>query len=375
MQAFAETGLYSPLEMKQLLLEKTLPVVQSLVAKKTSLSRKPYVTMQTFHNLPIDTTDARVIFWTPSMPRDSLTLDYLGNERYGGHIRGDFNLGDSLYYQFAVNELGDANVRGVSPVHHMVLSYEDFESGLEDWHVQQGGWGLDDLRARSGVYSLSESPAGDHPDNAELTATLKNGLDLSDLKDATLVFWTLYGFQPGDFGYVEVSNDDGQTWQQLELPLSGAAGTFVEARYGLNDFTGPGNENVLLRFRFSSNESISGPGWFIDDISIVPLFDDVRFTADALPVEFELYKNFPNPFNANTVLRYAVPQQSHVTLSIYNTIGQNIVTLVDEEKPAGVHSITWNGLDSDGQLAPSGVYFYRLQADDFAAVRKLMMVK
>lgn len=374
-QAVAESGLYSPVKVKRLAIKKAAPLVMAGTAKRASLTRRPYITMQVSHTTPLDTTSAKVLFWTSRTAVDSLSLVPYGDGRFGGEILGDFRLGDSLYYQFAINDKTNPPVRGVSPVYQMILSYEDFESGLDDWETQEGGWGLDDSRKRSGAFSLSESPNSDYPPNANLTATLKKGLNLADVTQATLVVWMMYAFQPGDIGYVEASNDGGATWIQLDQPVSGAIGVFEEARYGLNDFTGPGNESVLLRFRFTSDAANSGPGWFIDDISIVPFYSEVQTAQESIPSEFVLYKNYPNPFNASTIIRYALPRNADVQLSIYNTMGQKVTMLVNEPMEAGIHTVTWNGMDSSGNVLPSGLYFYQIQAGDDSAVAKLMMIK
>lgn len=373
-QAVMETGLYSPIKLQHLVLQKKQPIAVALSDKKTSLSRNPYVTMQVTHETPIDTTSGLVLFWTSKTDVDSLPMMHLGDNAFGAEIQGTFGFGDTLFYQFKVKDLTAYPEVGISPVYEMLLSFEDFESGLDDWLTEPGGWGLDDLRKRSGAYSLSESPNGDYPDNANISATLKRGLDLSDVEEAKLTLWQMFAFQPGDSGYVEASIDDGATWIQLGETVSGAVGAFQETEYMLTDVVG--SDHVLVRFRFTSDEANSGPGWFIDDIAIEEYIMNAAVAAnDALPTEFKLYDNYPNPFNASTILRYALPKEANVQLAIYNMLGQKIVSLVDETKSAGIHSITWNGTTSDGQLLPSGIYFYRLQADEFSEVRKLMMVK
>ncbi|MBN1465644.1 S8 family serine peptidase [candidate division KSB1 bacterium] len=372
-QAVAASGLYSPIKMKQLKIVKTAPVVMAATAKKSSLSRRPFVQMTASHVAPIDTTSALVLFWNDATPVDSLALPHLGDNVFGGEIHGNFKYMDSLYYQFAVRDHTANPARGVSPVYAMVLGVEDFESGLDDWHVEEGGWGLETMRKRSGSYSLHESPTGDYPANAELLVTLKRGLDLSDLTDATLSVWMMYGFTPGDVGYVEASRD-GEAWSTLAQPIEGAAGAFYNAQFSLCDYTGALGSKVYLRFRFRSDATSSGPGWFIDDISILPIATAVEREA-TLPREFSLSGNYPNPFNSRTQIRYALPIETPVRLVIYNARGQQVVTLIDKEQAAGTFTVLWDGFDASGTLAPSGLYFYKLDAGDFSAVNKMVLVK
>ena len=90
---------------------------------------------------------------------------------------------------------------------------------------------------------------------------------------------------------------------------------------------------------------------------------------------FSLAQNYPNPFNANTVIKYALPKAGQVKLTIYNVLGQRVVTLVDEKREAGYYSIKWEGANSTGYKVASGIYFYRIQADDFVRIRKMLFLR
>jgi len=89
-----------------------------------------------------------------------------------------------------------------------------------------------------------------------------------------------------------------------------------------------------------------------------------------LPMQYELFQNYPNPFNPSTVINYALPEASDVTIRIYDVMGRRIATLLNEKQTAGWHNVTWNA----GSVA-SGTYFYRIQAGNFAAVKKLTLIK
>jgi plastocyanin len=106
-----------------------------------------------------------------------------------------------------------------------------------------------------------------------------------------------------------------------------------------------------------------------------------RFTADAAtgiderpvgpaPGPFALDQNYPNPFNPSTTLRYHVPETQRVTLKIYDVLGNEVLTLVDGLQPAGSREARFDGSDR-----PSGVYYARLEADHFTAVRRLTLIK
>lgn len=90
---------------------------------------------------------------------------------------------------------------------------------------------------------------------------------------------------------------------------------------------------------------------------------------------FSLSQNYPNPFNPQTSIRYALPQDAQVRLIIYNILGKKVKTLVDELQSAGYKTAWWDGKDEKGDLVASGVYLYRLEADKFSEVKKMLLVK
>jgi hypothetical protein len=89
-----------------------------------------------------------------------------------------------------------------------------------------------------------------------------------------------------------------------------------------------------------------------------------------LPTEFALRQNYPNPFNPSTTIKYELPVDSRVSLRVFNIIGQEVTTLVNEAQKAGYKSIEWNAAN-----AASGTYFYRLQAGSYTSVKKLLIIK
>ena len=89
-----------------------------------------------------------------------------------------------------------------------------------------------------------------------------------------------------------------------------------------------------------------------------------------LPKEISLAQNYPNPFNPVTTIRYELPHQSHVSLNVFNYLGQEVATLVDEQESAGYKSVKF-----DASGLPSGVYLYRLEAGDFSVAKRMTLVK
>jgi Tol biopolymer transport system component len=93
------------------------------------------------------------------------------------------------------------------------------------------------------------------------------------------------------------------------------------------------------------------------------------------PRGFVLSQNYPNPFNPTTIISYIVPHQAHVTLEIYDGLGRQVTTLVNEIQSPGPRSIMWNGEAASGRRVASGVYYYRLNAGSFVETKKMILLK
>jgi len=91
---------------------------------------------------------------------------------------------------------------------------------------------------------------------------------------------------------------------------------------------------------------------------------------DEVPTDFSLDQNYPNPFNPSTTICYQLPTQSHVALKIFDVLGREVATLVNEVKQAGTYAVQW-----DASGLASGVYFYRLEAGNFTSVKKLLLLR
>ena len=120
--------------------------------------------------------------------------------------------------------------------------------------------------------------------------------------------------------------------------------------------------------------------FFIDDIRLVALASEsataVSQEAGALPHRFLLSQSYPNPFNSETMIPFALPGRGEVGLEIYNLSGQKVATLVDGVREAGAHRIRWDGTDERGRPLGSGVYLYRLRAGDtHRETRKLLLLR
>ena len=119
----------------------------------------------------------------------------------------------------------------------------------------------------------------------------------------------------------------------------------------------------LTAVDFSKNVSDNAP-----PVSVI--ITDVAEDLSGVPSEFELYANYPNPFNPSTQIKFGLPDNSKVKLTIYNAVGKEVATLVNEQLSAGYHVYTWNAANN-----ASGVYFYQIQTDNIVQVKKMVLVK
>jgi hypothetical protein len=94
-----------------------------------------------------------------------------------------------------------------------------------------------------------------------------------------------------------------------------------------------------------------------------------------LPTEFSVDQNYPNPFNPSTNISYSLPVRSEVELTIFNIMGQTVVTLKQGNQSAGEHTVVWDGNNESGHAVASGVYFYRIIAGDNVQSRKMLLLK
>jgi len=101
----------------------------------------------------------------------------------------------------------------------------------------------------------------------------------------------------------------------------------------------------------------------------------IKESKQNLAESFLLKQNYPNPFNPTTTITYEIPKASEVNLTIYNTLGQKIRTLINRKQNAGKHEVIWDGKDEIGNEVASGIYLYQLRAGDFVQTRKMILMR
>ncbi|MEE3195880.1 MAG: T9SS type A sorting domain-containing protein, partial [Candidatus Neomarinimicrobiota bacterium] len=94
-----------------------------------------------------------------------------------------------------------------------------------------------------------------------------------------------------------------------------------------------------------------------------------------LPERFNLYQNYPNPFNPVTTLRYDLPEISPVNITIYDMLGRQVKTLMDQTQDAGYKSVIWNATNDYGNPVSAGIYLYQIQAGEYISIKKMVLLK
>lgn len=106
------------------------------------------------------------------------------------------------------------------------------------------------------------------------------------------------------------------------------------------------------------------------------IFTDVAEEEEIkVPASFSLSQNHPNPFNSETVIEYSLPKTSRVKISIYNILGQRVRTLLDQRQPAGYKRVFWDAKNEKGKVVSGGIYFYRMETEEFVRSKKMLFLK
>ena len=177
---------------------------------------------------------------------------------------------------------------------------------------------------------------------------IKNN-DLTNASVSVLLFNSYGHLYAGTYGGIYRSTDMGESWLNISSGLTDTNITCMT--FSPDGFIYAGTQSGSV-FK-----------------SINPMTAVIQIKSN-IPVAFELKQNFPNPFNPATTINYSIPQSGFVTIKLYDILGRQVATLVNDNKPAGNYSAKF-----DGSKLVSGVYFYRMEAGSFSQTKKLLLLK
>jgi hypothetical protein len=261
---------------------------------------------------------------------------------------------------------------------------EKFDNGSLNWNLGQH-WALTDTFKNSGIYSITDSPHGNYLPYTKDTLTMLQGVNLSPFSGGWVKYWLRRSLQRGDTCFIDISRNN-VDWSPIKFYKMGFPPGATVTQFDsipIDSYYGSGNEAVQLRFRFVADSALQADGVYIDDIEFISTEStlDVK-TEDQLPTDIHLYQNYPNPFNPTTMINYQLPVTSHVSLKVYNLLGQEVATIVDELQNAGYKQVVWNATNNYGNKVSSGVYFYRIEITDnsqpsksYRDIKKMLIIK
>lgn len=264
-----------------------------------------------------------------------------------------------------------------------VLEYDSTYSALQAWNDRYDGGGFRNAFQTTTVRLLSPP--------------LLDTADVTGIPRAHLVTASDAGrFQAHARAFDVFDADTGQVWQLMTRGTNGIRNnaphtdvtTDIECnalshrvppghRIGLEvtslDLEESGSAHIIPYFLTTHSRLATSPlnPSYVDlPLVGVATFTGMREPVALRPENFHLYQNYPNPFNPTTTIRYGLPRSSAVRLSVYDILGREVTVLVDERKGAGSYEVKF-----DASGLASGVYFYRIQAGDFAEAKSLVVLK
>ena len=341
-----------------------------------------------------------------------------GGDVYQGEIPGQAPNTGVDYYLYGEDVGGNASFDPPGApgetyffwVLHALID-DNVEAGTGDWTHYEVTGGFVDQWHRSSLRNHTEGGSwswmfGD-PDSLKYSNLSDGALATGSIEldgEATLTFWhwmdaEVSGAYPGyayDGGMLEMSIDGG-AWTQVtpdggypyliregsqpgpfppETPVFSGSHDWQMETLTLTGITG----TTQLRFRFGSDGSVVGEGWFIDDVALIggePGYSDAE-EIELLPTRVLLHQNSPNPFRGAdraTMIRFELPVVTPVKLQVFDVSGRLVRTLSDQTFEPGPHSLEWDGRDGRGARVDSGVYFYVLSTDRKELARQMLLMK
>jgi hypothetical protein len=344
--------------------------------------------------------DSLFLFWTTDTLAPFLreNLQSTGVDQYQAEIPAQGSGSTIFYYFLAQDSLDNVVTLPLGASRFIFKTYVapasitfDFDNGLYFWET--GGshdkWNVNSVSSHGGLFSLTDSPIGEYANNSDSWAALKQGLDLTSATSPQLSFWHRYGLWVYDSCFVEVNTGSKETWDRLLPAFADSQNEWIQVVLPLDSYVGC--SDFKFRFHIVSDGVGTSDGWYIDDIQVSLTPTSVPEEPSSTPTHFALYQNHPNPFNPVTSIQYAVGGRqmkaagsgprtadnpsTHITLKVYNILGQRVRTLVDEDKPVGTYRVIWDGTDDKGEGVASGIYLYQLRTEGQTLTRKMLLLR
>lgn len=250
-----------------------------------------------------------------------------------------------------------------------VLFLDSAENGISRW-TAAGGWGLTTSQYYSPSNSFADSPTGNYTNTTTRSLTLATAINISATPVLYLSYWYKHTIDTLDNAYVEVSTNNGSTWNSVKF-YNKTVSSWTKEILDISSLTA-GSAALKIRFSVISNGSVVADGIYIDNIKLTGYSNPPTGITEIneFPEQYSLSQNFPNPFNPNTLINYSLPGSGNVLLKVYDIMGREVMTLVNEMQNAGNYSVNFNGSGLS-----SGMYYYKIISGNFSDTKKMILVK
>jgi Secretion system C-terminal sorting domain len=181
----------------------------------------------------------------------------------------------------------------------------------------------------------------------------------AEVADGAIVLSWKTATEANNSGFEVQRSADGKSF--TKIGFVGGHGSTVEVHtYSFSDKS----QNAAMYYRLKQI-----------DYSGTYKYSEVIQASSVVPKSYSLMQNYPNPFNPTTVISYDLPKASRVTLKVFDILGNEVTTLINQEEAAGSYKVTFSAITANHKQLSSGIYFYRLQAGDFTSIKKMMLIK
>jgi hypothetical protein len=300
-------------------------------------------------------------------------------------ITNGANFGDNIKFICTVKE--DGRVASMDTFFVTVgkvtaLFSDNAENGTSNWVKSGNGiqWDTTSVSSWLGGKSFADSRYGNSDNNTNNFFTLSQPISLSGRVSPRVEFAAKWGMEAGsDYTRFQVSTNNGSTWINLAGRYTKTVGgqpAYTDVSYwvyeqiNLTPYIG---QTVRLRFNYVTDPSIPGDGFYFDNFRVIDYTSTttgISSTGNEVPEKFELYQNYPNPFNPVTKIKFDLPENGAVSVSVYDITGKEVAVLHEGELRAGSYEINY-----DASALTSGIYFYRFTSSTHNAVKKMMVLK
>lgn len=253
----------------------------------------------------------------------------------------------------------------------VVILNDNAEGTFSNWTASPTtSWAITTTASHSPTHSFTDSP-NLYPNNANISMTLANAVNITNAPVIFIDFFHKYDTEQGyDFCNVEVSSNNGTNWQTVKT-FTGESPDWTNENFDLTTFANASSQ-MKIRFRLTSDGFKNADGWYVDDVKLYNYnVGPVGIPGNNVsPASFSLEQNYPNPFNPSTVIKYNIPNSAHVSIKVFDILGNEVAQVVNEKKNPGSYEVEFNGANLS-----SGVYFYKITAGSFTDVKRMMMIK